>query len=70
MRKDTQLKQQALMLKAAFEEGVRALDGVRPHTGGSLLQEITITSLWNNSTTKQMHDQLLMEVQSGLTTKS
>ena len=52
MRKETQLKQQALMLKAAFEEGYERMKD------------------WHDSTAKQMHDQLLMEAKSGLTTKS
>lgn len=58
MRKDTQLKQQALMLKAAFEEGLRA--------GLDVDNTDDIAYLWEESTAKTMHDQLLAQAKGNL----
>jgi hypothetical protein len=62
MNKSTELKQQAIMLKAAYEEGWKECKGwrteLRPDAGDMAID-------WCNSTAKQMHDQLLMEAQGG-----
>ena len=62
MREDTQLKQQALMLKAAFEEGYQY--------GSYGLGRLSKAEGWDESSAKKMRDQLLMEAQGGLTTKT
>tara|TARA_Y100001001_G_scaffold163782_1_gene193808 strand:+ start:6970 stop:7170 length:201 start_codon:yes stop_codon:yes gene_type:complete len=57
MQKSTQLKQQALMLKAAFEEGWHE----RERLSSTTYLDGSLQRCWNNSTAKQLHDQLLME---------
>ena len=64
MKQETQLKQQALMLKAAYEEG-------RQH-GTNICHPDNLSpedDCWENSTAKVMHDQLLMEAQGGINVK-
>ncbi len=62
MRNDTKLKQQALMLKAAFEEGYQY--------GIYGLGRLSKAEGWDDSTAKQMHDQLLMEAKGDINVKA
>ena len=67
MRNDTKLKQQALMLKAAFEEGWSfASNSSDPQIPLDEQEEYN----WQNSTAKQMHDQLLAEAKGNLNVKA
>lgn len=67
MKTETRLKQQALMLKAAFEEGWK--EGSEWHSDEDFTQtpEQRLKLDWDASTAKQMHDQLLMEARGGTT---
>lgn len=68
MKESTQLKQQAQMLKAAFEEGWRERGtwGLETEDDRVKPEKERLGIDWNNSETKQMHDQLLMEAQGGV----
>lgn len=67
MRNDIQLKQQAQMLKAAWEEGWKNADQV---SVDGLDFFYPMEQQWLESTAKQMYDQLLMEAQGGLNAKT
>lgn len=62
MKESTKLKQQALMLKAAFEEGFKA--------AGAYARPDKALPPWEESTAKVMHDQLLLEANGGLDVKT
>ena len=56
MRKETELKQQAMLIKAAFEEGWR-----EAHNRDECQHPELMWDDWHNSTAKVIYDQLLMQ---------
>ena len=62
MQKSTQLKQQALMLKAAYEEGFK--------DANTNWQQEWMDEDWSRSTAKQMHDQLLAQAKGDINVKT